>query len=186
MGARAHGGVGASSSSTSSSLASSTSIGFLPFLPFCELKRARFGPASLPHSSPSSASRGSLLSSKFLFGDLLALVSGSAYSGGNGAGDGERDERADKDGVGDGVLEPGRGTANGSETFFFEDTSLDGELIDLDRVRDDGLADDGVEGGPSLSLTRLTLAFCAWFDGGGGVASAFSSTGASSTYGRPA
>ncbi len=86
--------------------------------------------------------------------------------------------------MGDGVLEPGRGRANGSGSFF-EDTSLDGELIDLDGVRDDELADDEVEGGPSLSLTRLTLAFCACFDGGG-VASVFSSTGASSTYGRPA
>ena len=120
---------------------------------------------------------------KFLFGDLLALAvlaSGCAYSGGYGAGDGERDERADKDGDGEGVLELGSGRANGS----FEASLLEGGLIALGEAHDDVvevLADD--EQGTSLSLTRVTLAFCACFDGG--VASV-SRTGASSTYGRPA
>lgn len=170
---------GASSSSTAatspSSLASSTAIGLLSCPRACEPRRARFGPASLPYSSPpSSASIESLLSTKFLFGDLLALpvlASGCAYSGGYGAGDGEREERADKGGDGDGVLEPGRGKATGSASSF-EETPLEGGLIDLGEVHDD----DEVEGATTLSLTRLTLAFCACFDGG--VASV-SPTGAS-------
>ena len=177
---------GASSSSPPSSLASSTIIGLLSCPRVCEPRRARFGPASLPCSSPSSASTGLLLSTKFLFGDLLALAvlaSGSAYSGGYGTGDGERDERADKGGDGDGVLELGSGSANGSVSFF-EEILLEGGLIALGEAHDDvveELADD--EEWTSLSLTRVTLAFCACFDVG--VASV-SWTGASSTDGRPA
>lgn len=82
------------------------------------------------------------------------LASGSAYSGGYGAGDGERDERADKGGDGDGVLELGSGRANGSISFF-EEILLEGGLVALGEAHDnvEVLADDEEW---TLSLTRVT------------------------------
>jgi hypothetical protein len=155
----------------------------------CGPTRGLLVPPSLPYSSPSSILEKLLLSSKFRLGDRVALgaelAPDCAYDGGYGTGEGDRDDKADMEGVGDEDRELGSGTARGSNPCFGED-----EEKDLDD--DDGdLGEASLDGdawGPSLSLTRFTLYFWSCFDGGGegnDAASVEVGAGASSTHGNP-
>lgn len=144
-----------------------------------EPTRALLVPASLPYSSPSSGPGKLALSSKFLFGDRVlrgnVLGSSCAYNEGYGMGEGESEDSAEREGVGDVERELGSGMVSGSDSSLGEAAIVDG-----------GLEEEGV-GGPNLSLIRFTLCFCRCFDGGeeGVVTSIGVGVGVSWTQGSP-